>query len=87
MYVSKTIQSCMIHTCTFLRASPSIKLITGTDPYVAYCIPHADQYHAHKNIMSVVAVSGKAVVIKILGVKDPTKSRALFCAHVINNVT
>ncbi len=75
MYISKTIQSRMIHTThrryvvytrTFLSASPSIKLITGTDPYVGYCIPHTNQYHANKKIRSVVAFSLKAVVIKTI---------------------
>ena len=76
MYVSKTIQSRMIHTthmryvvymCTFVRASPPIKLINGTDRYVGYCIPHNDQYHTMRTKTStVVAFSVKALVIKII---------------------
>ena len=71
MYVAKTIQSRMIHithmryvvyTCTFLHASPPIKLLTGTDPYVGCCISHMNQYHANKNIMSVFAFSVKALI-------------------------
>ena len=87
MYISKTIQWRMIHTthmryvvytCTFLRVSPPIKLITGTDPYVGYCIPHTDQYHANKNIMSVVAFSVKALVIKIIRRKRSNKIPCTF---------
>ena len=42
------------------------KLVTGTDLYVGYCIPHTDKYHANKHIVSFFAFSVKALVIKII---------------------
>ena len=75
------------HIVSYHTGVPPDKLITGTDPYVGYCIPHTDKYHVNKHIMSFFAFSVKALIIKIIGVKDPTNSRALFCAQIINNVT
>jgi hypothetical protein len=54
------------HIASYHTGVPPDKLITGTDPYVGYCIPHTDQYHVNKHIMSFFAFSVKALIIKII---------------------
>ena len=55
-----------------------------TDMYVGY---HMDQYHAHKNIISVFPFSVNALIIKFLGIRNPINSRALFSSQMNYNVT
>ena len=54
-YESSTQNHDVVLCCTLSWHAPN-KLVTGTDPYVGYCIPHTDQYHTMRIIISCLSL-------------------------------